>query len=368
MELNEALERLEAIQRKLYAYNAASSALYLDGDTVAPRDTAEGRGMALGILAGEQHRLMTGPELAETLAELEARKGEFYKIETTADGKRFVTARGWEDLSQMLWIYEKFEMKVSEQLIAQYLQDPNTARNFATYYDLFRKYQEDYQVDAILDGTAGEKIDKRAHDAGFDERLALLGLLLDAIGTHLRDAVLAMEESGMLADELKKLQKGKSKDGMPALRIDARIRELERDLARDKKAGGKTAESMQLRYRMAEDLRTIAAEAGDKADQAALDAAGEKVLNARLDEMDQRAADTSAKLSHLFQFCERNFKADGQEMLILVTELTINRYAVRFISRWGCDEYFAHNSGLKFYERQRDIDQRLQTLEKTIGA
>ena len=76
MELNEALERLEAIQRKLYAYNAASSALYLDGDTVAPRDTAAGRGVALGILAGEQHRIMTGPELAGTLDELEGRKEE----------------------------------------------------------------------------------------------------------------------------------------------------------------------------------------------------------------------------------------------------------------------------------------------------
>ncbi len=76
MDLKQALESLETIQRKLYAYNAASSALYLDGDTVAPRDTAEGRGIALGVLAGEQHMLLTGPELGETLAELEAHKNE----------------------------------------------------------------------------------------------------------------------------------------------------------------------------------------------------------------------------------------------------------------------------------------------------
>lgn len=76
MELNEALESLETIQRKLYAYNAASSALYLDGDTVAPRDTAEGRGVALGVLAGERHRILTGAELRKALAVLEERKGE----------------------------------------------------------------------------------------------------------------------------------------------------------------------------------------------------------------------------------------------------------------------------------------------------
>ena len=303
------------------------------------------------------------------LTYLEARKGEFYKIESTVDGKRFVTARGWEDLSQMLWIYEKYDMKVNEALIAQYLQDPKSSCGFAVYYDLFRKYQEDYKVEAILSGTAGEKIDVRAHDAGFDERLALLGLLLDAIGGKLRAAVMVQDEAGMLAEELKKLKKvkGNGNGGMPPVRIAARIRDLEQELARDKKTGGKTVESQQLKYRVAEDLRTIAAEAGDKADQAKMDAAGDRLLNDRLDEMNQRAADTGFQLSNLFRFCERNFD-EKQEMLILVTELTINRNAVRFISRWGCDEYFAHNSGLKFYERQRDIDQRLQALDETIGA
>ena len=33
---------------------------------------------------------------------LEIKKENFYRIETTVDGKRFVTARGWEDLSDMI--------------------------------------------------------------------------------------------------------------------------------------------------------------------------------------------------------------------------------------------------------------------------
>ncbi len=80
MELKQALQSLEDIQRKLYAYNTASSALYLDGDTVAPRDTAEGRGVALGILAGEQHRIMTGPEMRQTLDALAAHEGELDRL------------------------------------------------------------------------------------------------------------------------------------------------------------------------------------------------------------------------------------------------------------------------------------------------
>ena len=47
MEQNEKLRALETLQKKLYAYNCASNSLYLDAVTVAPKNTAEGRGVAL---------------------------------------------------------------------------------------------------------------------------------------------------------------------------------------------------------------------------------------------------------------------------------------------------------------------------------
>ena len=76
MEWNEALAKLAELQKKLYAYAAADSALYLDGTTVAPKDTAEGRGVALGILAGERHKLFSAPEVGELLNFLWSRKDE----------------------------------------------------------------------------------------------------------------------------------------------------------------------------------------------------------------------------------------------------------------------------------------------------
>ena len=76
MELKEALEQLRQLQQKMYAYQAASSSLYLDGVTVAPKDTSEGRGVALGVLAGESHKLFTSPEVDGLLAFLEGRRDE----------------------------------------------------------------------------------------------------------------------------------------------------------------------------------------------------------------------------------------------------------------------------------------------------
>ena len=81
MELKSALEQLGLLQKKLYAYQTASSSLYLDSVTVAPKDTSEGRGVALGILAGESQKLMTAPETGELLAFLADQKENLSFVE-----------------------------------------------------------------------------------------------------------------------------------------------------------------------------------------------------------------------------------------------------------------------------------------------
>ena len=108
------------------------------------------------------------------LTYLEIKKSDFYQVETTADGKRFVTARGWSDLSGMLRQYERHGLKIDANLTRQYLQDQKIAKDFAVYYDLFNKYKSDYQIEKILSGKVGPEIKERAAAARFDERLSLL--------------------------------------------------------------------------------------------------------------------------------------------------------------------------------------------------
>lgn len=112
-----------------------------------------------------------------------------YSIETTVDGKRFVTARGWVDLSDMIKLFERNSFKVDETLVIQYLQDPQIAKDFAVYYDLFQKYKSDYQINTILNGAASQEIVNRAENAKFDERLSLLGLIFDALSNNTRSIV-----------------------------------------------------------------------------------------------------------------------------------------------------------------------------------
>ena len=91
-----------------------------------------------------------------------------------------------------------------------------------------------------------------------------------------------------------------------------------------------------------------------------------KLLKAEFDNRTKalkKQADAAGKqLSNVFIFCEEVF-GDGQEMLILVTELTISYYGAHFISRYGCKEYFNHNKELLFYERQKDIIRKIENLK-----
>ena len=60
--------------------------------------------------------------------------------------------------------------------------------------------------------------------------------------------------------------------------------------------------------------------------------------------------------------CERAF-GEGQELLILVTELTADSHSAQFIARYGSEDYYRHNKALLVYERQETILRELEELE-----
>jgi hypothetical protein len=68
------------------------------------------------------------------------------------------------------------------------------------------------------------------------------------------------------------------------------------------------------------------------------------------------------KMSALISFAEECW-GDGREMTLIVTELTADPDCVDFIYRFGCDEYFSHNSSLLTGDRQREIDAQLAGLD-----
>ena len=86
-----------------------------------------------------------------------------------------------------------------------------------------------------------------------------------------------------------------------------------------------------------------------------------KEYNAKVKALSKAADAVKKKLSNMFLFSEEVF-GEGQELLITVTELTANYNSARFISEFGCEEYFRHNKELLFYERQREIITKIENL------
>ena len=299
------------------------------------------------------------------LTYLDIKKDEFYRIETTVDGKSFVTARGWSDLSDMLQLYEKNGIEADEKLIGQYVQNRKIAKNFAVYYDLFKKYQSDYQVDTILEGKASEDIKKRAKSGKFDERLALLGMMIDAISAELREVNERELVQTSLLGSLKAVKVGLSRPGADA---EALLREQIEQKHREREVGER-ASSLSHDQKRALHGTEVALEAmvtmlreESPADGNAAFLLLKKEYDVRTKAIKTAADKAGAKLSNVFRFCEEVF-GDGQELLILVTELTISYYGAHFISRYGCKEYFEHNKELLFFERQKDIIRELETLD-----
>ena len=243
---------------------------------------------------------------------LEIKKEDFYEIESTIDGKSYVTARGWEDLSEAIHLYEEKGYAVDEALIAQYLRNKRIIGEFAVYYDLFARYRTDFQISRILDGTASDSVNELAKNAAFDERISVTGLLIEAIMPKIR-ANLEKE------DELKKR--------LPALKEEkAAVLEngtKEKQEIFQKKAGAFNAEAAQMK---------------------------------------EEAQQIKQNLENIFRFVAENFGEDN-EMLILITELTVNYYSSRFISEKGCDAYFTYNKKFLLYERGRHIDEEIRNLE-----
>lgn len=294
------------------------------------------------------------------LTYLEIKKENFYKVETAVEGKRFVTARGWEDLSQMIKLYEKHHIPVDEKLTGQYLQNPEISRDFSTYYDLFHKYQSDYQISEILNGQASSAVKERAKKASFDERLALLGLLLDTITSDTR---VVLENQDVLSQLLEILTRIKSRLNTGESLIS--LLSEERSVLAGNPKASRAANTLSARQvRNLHQLDAIIKEQTDFLVQApALEFSLLKEdFKRRVMDNKQEAAAVSSKLEQLFLFCEEVFQ-NGQEMLILVTDLTVNEITASFIGQYGCPKYFEHNKDLLFYERNQEILAKLETLE-----
>lgn len=238
---------------------------------------------------------------------LDIKKDYFYQVETTIDGKRFATARGWQDLSEILTVYEELGMVVDQEVICQYIQNGRIAKDFANYLELYAKYRTDYQIDEILKGRWKHSAIEKLTFAPFDERLSVIGLLISRLGDRFSQVKAVDEQVTKTYEELKAK---KALEG----ELDEKIRS-----------------AFEEQTKVREDMIEEAAE----------------------------------NLECAFDFCEEAF-GESQEMVVFITELTVNLYSAWFIGENGCDRYYKYNKGLLFHDRQQGILQEMDEVRSLM--
>ncbi|BAL00877.1 hypothetical protein OBV_36780 [Oscillibacter valericigenes Sjm18-20] len=290
---------------------------------------------------------------------LDIKKENFYRIETTVDGIQFATARGWEDLSELICAYEKLGLPVSREVVGQYIQLPRIARDFAGYLELYGKYQRAYRVEDILEGKWAAATVSELRAAPFDEKLSVLGLLVGRLSEeagHVRaqDALADALHADLTA--FKARLAGGTAAGAALLELEqSRQEAMERSAAagqldRERRTLDQREQEILTRYR--QDLLD-----GDIRDENAMDA----VRGWFAAEVEARrvAAQTAGRcFDNAFRYLEETF-GDSQELVIFVTEITAGYDTSWFVEHFGCDAYFRHNRELLFDDSRRRIREEI---------
>ena len=268
------------------------------------------------------------------LAYLGMKKDHFYSVENTVDGKFFVTARGWEDLSEILKAYEELGVEITENLVGEYL---------------CREEEQQKKV-------------KMAKEASFEERFLVTGLLLDGLNGGFLTYEKMDGETGAVYQELLHLKAFlQDKKDMTALDEFTDMKKkslavrLEAELLT---ADQQTTEELVIRT-LEEFSLTIRKEHITETE------AGFERIRQLFTEMAEKrkacAKKISGELEQAFAFMKECF-GDGQETVLFVTGLTRNSHAAAFIREYGCDPYFACSEKLLYRKQEKKLQEECASL------
>lgn len=294
---------------------------------------------------------------------LELRKQNFYKVETTIDGKCFATARGWEDLSQFIQVYETLGKTVDREVVSQYIQHQKIAKDFANYLALFYKYKADYGVEDILKGKWNTAVLQKVKAAAFDEHLKLVSLFNGKLCE-------LFTESFLLDSYVSKLYKYllHYRDNQATETVEDIWRQAEKELEDLEQKELLTRQDETILKRVIATLEKFTVNV--KGELTAGNTVFEEVkllFQKEVDKREEMVAQTSETLTHVFDFMEDAF-GQSQEMVALITELNANYYSVWFIKEYGCDQYYRYNKGLLFQERHQSIMQEMEKVEDLLNT
>ena len=279
---------------------------------------------------------------------LSIKNEHFYHIENDIENLSFVTARGWEDLSKMILTYKKLGFEIGRDLVAQFINDDEIAKDFTAYLELYDKYESDYQVKVILEEGASEKLISRIQKASFDERLSVVELLTYRL---IKEAKSVRKNNQLMRNVFSYLKSIKSQN--------LSVKELEEALKKRKEI--LKEESYTPFYDWMEAKVFLLKKKDTK-----------EVFQELKQEFETLKQEDDKNIHRMQEFLNRAFDfikkgiGNGQEMVIFISDLGNNEDSVWYLSSYGNEDFFEYSKQFQFKERERKLQSEILKLQQTF--
>jgi len=294
---------------------------------------------------------------AALLSYLELRPKNFYRAEADVDGQKFVTARGWEDFSELLKVYQSLGIPVTQETIYGFLRHEDVAEDVAAYLDLYWKYQDDYGIREILQGNVRTEVYARLYKAAFDERISVVNLLLDGLLEPIGQFCFEKEFTDAWYLFLKEYRKNLESEEDAAGCYQKLLARRKETHEKKKAAGLYKKDRLRQEERLLAALKDASMEEGLSAQESFLRAREPFEKQAAI--LARKKEDAGKILEYAFDFMEGAFEA-GEEMVFFVTELTLSSWSARFLGEYACARYQKYNKELLIGTRRRELLSELQ--------
>jgi len=272
---------------------------------------------------------------------------KLFEMETTPQGIEFCTPRSWEDLSVTLNMYATLGIEPKLDMIVQYIQKQDTAKDFYRYFLLFQKYQDDYDVDLILSGKPTNKA-KTLKNAKFDERLSMVEVLVGALNQRSMVINQTSQIKKILAPTLTLLRKGtegSNKIVLQKARQDAQ-NFLDHFATSDFEKNNFSKIISVLN--MSEKVEDIELE-----------------INAISQKNKKDGKELLASIDYAFEFMKTTFN-EGQEMVALMINLLASYHFVLFISHYPSTTFLHYNETLLIDKKNKQLLLEINAIEDQI--
>ncbi len=256
----------------------------------------------------------------------------------------FVTSRAWEDLSEMINLYERGDIPVDLVLVEQYIQNHNIAVDFEDFYRFYNEIKDTMNIDTILKGAASAETKAQAQTLEGEALEVLLDILTAEVAgamQYSREMTrLVTEMQPILQDSVERLGEGFSNREVFSNHIMRRQKELDKKIiARVISASNKKVERWIIHH--LENYLDATTDARDNRRAIMM------VMQMYDESVNKVRAVTQSAVSIFLNTVRFIIEVYGigSELSTVFNTLAMNSNAVKFIKSYGFEEYMGNPAG-----------------------